>query len=179
MTIEKANIKKLLVQDIGKNIDNKLGATKVEINRLEGASSALHQAQQKLEQHKSYWQQDFKDKAISQEEVTLALKVIDQCQGILRNLNEAAKANKLIKEGEHRGLTVSNDVCEKIFNEENNKIEAMAQSLVAPEKTEDKKDGKRPKARATGVRPGKSEAQKRKVEEAKKKKVRKTKKDKK
>jgi len=179
MGIEKAEVKRAAFQEVGKRFESRKDNAEIEVRRCEGAIGGLKEAAEKLDQHKGYWKKDFKDDKISDKELQLAIKVIDQCGGIVRNLQEAASARKLMHQGEVHGLQGAMDICEKLFETEGRKamaiLDAVEKGIVHSQADGDgtphlevvpdaeTADG-RPVmvARPVGVHPGLNDAQRRK-----------------
>jgi len=165
MSIEKAEIKRLTVQDLGKKFETRIEAAKAEFHRLEGAKAGLsHDVLAGIESVKSYWTKDLHDTKISPEIAEAVFKALDQCSGCVRNLITQADFRMQVENGKVQGLEQASKECENIFVEEGRKIatwqEALDKDVVAPE------DAGRPPMRTIGEHPGLSIAQQRKEEVA-------------
>jgi hypothetical protein len=172
--IDKAELKRAVIQEIGKELDKKREAAEQEVLRFDGSRSALNQVASKITEHASYWQKDFDDNKCTKEELDAALKAIDQCAGIARNLSDSAITSKLIKQGELAAFDKSSGVCEKLFEAEGQRAQAFLAAMERGEITSDgiptdkavAGEGGRPPLRMVGQHPGSNVAQMRKQQEA-------------
>jgi hypothetical protein len=156
--LDKVAVKRLTVQNLGKRIDERLEVVKNEAAKLEGLKSFLQAGGllfKGLDGIKSHWKRDLEAHTIEKEQADAAIKAIDQCLGIVRNLYEKANVDFLVKQGEVRAYTADLDLCDAVFQEEGKKAEAAVRAAEVPQ-------GEKRSARPIGVRPGQSEAQKRK-----------------
>jgi len=176
MTLEKAELKQAFARSMGDQFDARVKLLEAEVYRLEGASGALFQAVDKLENLKTYWRKDAEEDKITHDVLTAAIKTIDQCEGALRNLAETAKVHKYIKQGEVGSMRYSVETCRKVITEEAAKAQALLASLeaaeAAPEGAEVPEEGGSAATvmrlrRPSGAHPGQNLAQHRRAKEAK------------
>jgi len=167
MSIEKAEIKRLTAQTLGKKMDQKVEAAKAEFHRFEGAKGAMsNNVIAGLVSVKAVWKKNLEDEQVTKEEADLAMRVVSQCEGVVRNLIEKAAADLLVHQGKLQGLELGVQECERLFNEEGAKAQALLKALEEgnAEIEGEAPEGDRPNLRVVGTRPGPSVAQQRKAE---------------
>lgn len=148
MNPEKAQLKMLVVQGLGSDLDSIETGLKEEMKRMEGALVAYRTAIQKLEDHKAF----YRDEEYEIETLGTIKKTIDRCKGIVMNLADQTQVNLFRVQGKIAGLEAALDVLEKTYNEEKAKLESLDE------------EGKTPADRKREERRAKRRARKKKVE---------------
>jgi len=145
-----------------------VASARAEFHRLEGAKGALaNNVIAGLVSVKAVWKKNLEDDQITKEEADLAMRVVSQCEGVIRNLVEKASADILVHQGKLQGLELGVQECERLFNEEGAKAQALLKALEDgnAEIEGEAQPGERPNLRVIGTRPGPGIAQQRKAQE--------------
>jgi len=153
MTIEKAELKRLTVQNVAKRVEALKNKSTGEVDRCAGASQALKEATRGVESVKAKWKRDLQDEKISPAMHSAVVEATEECLGSLRNLMLKYETAKQQIIGEVRMADRAIDVCQRIFDEEEAKIKAI-------------ESGEELDARPVGQHPGSGIASQRKAEES-------------
>jgi hypothetical protein len=164
MIVKTSEIKRYVVQDLGKKFEARIEASKAEYHRLEGVCAVLKEEMFKgIESVKTYWTKELHDAAISPEVAKAVFAALDQCGGCARNLIESAAFRMQIENGKVQGLELASADCEAVFKEETKKITAIQEAIEKG--TVDPEDAGRPPLRVVGMHPGPGIANQRRAEE--------------
>jgi len=129
MNLAKAEMKALVTQDIGRQLEPREQSLRDEANRLEGANGALKQAIERFETLKSYYRKEVEEGHFEEANLDMVFRAIDRCAGAANNLAERAAAQRLVKLGEASEAKATMDLIEKLYNEEKKKVQAVTQAI--------------------------------------------------
>lgn len=176
MSIDKTDIKVGAAHEIGCRLDDVLdGATK-DMYRLEGAASAFQQATKSIESLMKIVDKDLDGDKIELETIKIIKTYVQRAHNAMINLASQAETNKLTQSGKVQAMQKAIEITKKFKDEEINKAQnlrtayvRMKEQLEAREKNStdsagDVTDEKLP--RPTGMRPGLSIKERRKLEAA-------------
>ena len=167
MSIEKAELKRLTVQEVAKRVESLKRKSSADVESCGGGIDALNEAAKGVLSVRSKWKRALTEETITPKTHETIVEVTEECLGCIRNLIIKYENIKQQVIGEIRMADKSISVCQRIFDEEESKIIAL-------------ESGEEIDARQIGSRPSQSIAAQRKQEEKqpiKKKIVRKKKKN--
>jgi hypothetical protein len=165
MSIDKSELKILIVNNIGADIEDQLESSKRTVHQLEGAVAALSQAATAVplginaKIDKIFEEGVIKDDMPALQVYTLLKKYVTKCGDFLQHLSEVEKLKVTSQSGEVRGIEFSLGLIKKIKDAEIKKVEALAEFLGSEEKNVSNAKG-----RPVGAHPGRSSLSDRRAE---------------
>lgn len=161
MTVERIELRREVLQDVGRNLEKSEDTAKAVFQRAIGAKAILHESVfPGLQSVVALWKKDEEAGKVDHDTLVLAVKVCEQCMGSVRNLMVVADANLLRAQGQAEGLSRALKQVETQFDVEGKRAEAMLKMIEAAQNGEVIED---PKMRPVGAHPGPGLAQKRKA----------------
>jgi hypothetical protein len=166
MGIDKSELKILIANNIGADIEDQLESSKRTVHQLEGAVAALGQAATAVplgviaKIDKILEEGVIKDDMPALQVYTLLKKYVTKCGDFLQHLSEVEKLKVTSQHGEVRGIEFSLGLIKKIKDDEIKKVEALAKFL----EDESKSPNIDRRGRPVGAHPGGSSLAERRAE---------------
>lgn len=158
MSIEKMQLKALMAEGIGRDLEKDMNSAQIKVYKYQGAQDALQQACKTLGELAAKTRDELFDGEIKldpEDPMATAKFVVARLQaGVakLHEMAEVAKTSSIKADGERAGIEHAVLSVKKIFDTENSKIAAIRQKLESGEIIVE--DGDRPEPRPTGTHPG-------------------------
>jgi len=163
MGVEKAELKKAILEDMGIKADDRLDALTAELYRTEGAAKSLKTAAEGIERDVfARLRKELDEGKIDPEEAKHADRYIHTCLNFLSHLAKKTRVQVPIMKGRMDEATYEVQRIKKEHDAEEAKIQAFRAAQAAGEIAEDGDGGhetvsppsRGPSRRPTGVRPG-------------------------
>jgi hypothetical protein len=162
MGLDKAELKMLILNDLGCDFEDVKDNMLREMYQQEGAASALRQAAKAILGLSQLVDDDIEKGRYELEEAARLKEYISRAATQCEEMSKSARNQRLVSEGRMQGITHIVDLTKKKVEAEEAKLKALAAALEEAEKTGGEVDMRR---RPSGVRPGASVAQQRRAEE--------------
>lgn len=167
MSLHNSELKIGVVHEIGCRLDDNLESTTKDMYRSEGASSALKQAVGVIENAYALVDKDVDDGKLDLDNAKKVKNYLEKTRNMMTSLAGNAETSKLTLAGKVQGLQQSITIAKKFKDDELNRVKALHAALAAGtvQNTETglvhTGEGQRP----TGVHPGLSIKERRRLEE--------------
>jgi hypothetical protein len=155
MSIRTAELKTLVMNELGASFEDVLEAAQVDVNRWQGSKKAFGQGADAVEGLLSHIKKDVKEEGVEEELAVYAQKYLMRAVEVLKNLRVQAEAMELKTNGKVEGIQCIVTVTKKLYDKNQQHMDALKEREAAIESGDEVKlQESQRRNRLPGTHPG-------------------------